>query len=67
MHAQTFETAAQRSMPWDLLATLSRQDPDRTHRPVLRVSRMEAVLADVFEKGLAAVTLPRAPAAAPRP
>jgi hypothetical protein len=52
MHAQTFDAIAQRSMPWDLLATLSRQDPDTARQPVVRVSRLEAMLADVFEKGL---------------
>ncbi len=49
MQAQTFETAARQSMFWDMLAVLSRTDPDTTHQPVMRVSRMEAVLADVFE------------------
>ena len=55
MQSRTFEPVAHQSLPtnWDsVLADLCRQTPDMIKPPILRVSRMEAVLADVFENGL---------------
>jgi len=64
------EPAARNVEPWTLdvlLADLCRRDPDRTVRPVLHVSRLEAMLADVLEMGVgSSFTQHRVPAATPR-
>jgi hypothetical protein len=48
MTIQTFVPAA-------LIADACRRSADAVAPPVVRISRMEAILADVFEKGLAAI------------
>lgn len=42
-------------VPAALIADACRRSADAAAPPVVRVSRMEAILADVFEKGLAAM------------
>ena len=53
MNIQTFVSVA-------LIADACRPAADAAAPPVVRISRMEAILADVFEKGLAAMA-PLAP------